>query len=512
MSRSTFVEQPATAATIDLTSVVSAVGGQIFSYLSLGSLLNGFKSPLLVSKTFRFNIFLSLCDWEILDFSQCPHLRKITDYNLQHLIQNIIWRAEIGQPVYQRDRIHTDTYMKVKNLDFSRCRVIEGNGIRYAIHFMPALHRISLASCSKLDAINFLIDDGVETLDNMQFLDLSGCRKVKFDQLGTLLVGLGGARIRLNDTIPQRLELNLIQLDVSHCSHEIDDASAGLIARFAPNLERINLSGAKKLTQNGLGLIAWMCRSTLKIFCARGCYKIELPYLITGMCQEIANTLTVISNPQEALPPNMVEGHNPNVGTIDYLDELKNAMHELISARHPDLVAEIVRIANDLVSRLKMFENEYRPMQDHDVGLFGRLEELEIELVGSIACTTQGCIATIAWLTGGRLQKLKVTTGTSPAYISAYDVAILQRLCGPHLKILEIDATVSFELFNGIHVPALSYGTNLTELDLSNSSGLIKDGNVTFLRSLHKLRSLKLNCLEFMENGLHDCLSTTTSY
>lgn len=40
---------------------------------------------------------------------------------------------------------------------------------------------------------------------------------------------------------------------------------------------------------------------------------------------------------------------------------------------------------------------------------------------------------------------------------------------------------------------------------------VVNDGDVSFLGSLSSLRGLKLDCLEFIEDGLHDYLSETAS-
>ncbi len=75
---------------VNLATVMSAVGPQIFSFLPLGSLLNGLRSPALVSKSFNDSIYTSIGDREVLDVSQCAHLRKITDDSLSTLVLTVL--------------------------------------------------------------------------------------------------------------------------------------------------------------------------------------------------------------------------------------------------------------------------------------------------------------------------------------------------------------------------------------------------------------------------------------
>jgi hypothetical protein len=90
MATATSVNDTADAQTTPnlASTVFSAVGSRIFSFLPLGSLLNGYSSPLLVCKSFYENFYLEMVDREILDFSQCSHLRRITDEVLQNCLKD----------------------------------------------------------------------------------------------------------------------------------------------------------------------------------------------------------------------------------------------------------------------------------------------------------------------------------------------------------------------------------------------------------------------------------------
>ena len=64
--------------TSDLTDIIAAVGPTVFSYLPIGSVINGYASPLLVNKIFHGAILEHLRAADLC-FSSAPHLRKIND-------------------------------------------------------------------------------------------------------------------------------------------------------------------------------------------------------------------------------------------------------------------------------------------------------------------------------------------------------------------------------------------------------------------------------------------------
>jgi hypothetical protein len=199
----------------------------------------------------------------------------------------------------------------------------------------------------------------------------------------------------------------------------------------------------------------------------------------------------------------MAEGRNQLVGSSQYVHELRNAMNEMLDSRtHDDH-----NISSRLVNRIK---SATLPTgcysQESKVGWFGMLEDLSIYMFGG-GYKNQGCIATIAWLNGGRLRKFKAS---SVAPVSIYDVLVLLRLCRG-LQVLDLSNLNVAHHFDGPGLLQLRWGSQLRELDLSCSRNIIQDGDVSFLRSLFNLRSLKLNCLEFGEDGLHYYLSETTS-
>lgn len=131
-------------ATTNLSTVIAAVGPQIFSFFPLGSLINGHRSPLLVSTIFHDSVFLCLGQSETLNLSSCPHLRKLSDKSLIRLIRNIVEICGAHHPEYpryvERRRVHNCSGMegcpcpiKAVHLDLSRCRFLKREGVYFAL-------------------------------------------------------------------------------------------------------------------------------------------------------------------------------------------------------------------------------------------------------------------------------------------------------------------------------------------------------------------------------------------
>ena len=467
-----------------LTSTMAAVGPQLLDFLPLGSILNGFNSPFLISKSFRDDVYVHLSGRKIFDFSQCAHLRKITDEDLIGLMRNVVRTSLMRNP----DRT---LLLKLEQLDLSRCRKIQGLAVHQCLRFMPNLQRISLASCSKFDpelaGFGRTNNPNAGQMDCLRHVDLSGCSKINTHMLFILLHALKGE--------------NITHLDLSGCSSQIDDAAAGFIASYMPKVEAVNLSGAKKITMFGFGILTWICRHTLKRLNVIGCVKIDFCPLLVCEKFKIIDMLSATHDPQDASPPNMVDDYNPYIGTPEYFDDLRIATRDTSSAPVRQLRLGLSSIVWDGIKQFEIDSGITR--DDHGIGLFGNLEELEM---GSNKRGMEGLIAIIAWLNGGRLRKVKVTEVTT-VDPSRFSINVLIETCGPRLKVLEIDSMRrNHESIPNPFQPALIRGACLCELDLSHSPELIR-GDVSFLSSLCKLRSLKLDCLSFNEDGFHDYLS-----
>lgn len=145
----------------DINDVISVIGSSIFSFLPLGSLLNGYHSPILVNRTFHDGIFVSLGQSETLDLSQCSHLRKITDDQLITLMRKIVditkASALDGDNDYHTGMTNiiggrmndncgsggiTCQYsIQLTHINFSNCRRLSGESIHYCLRHTPNLKR-----------------------------------------------------------------------------------------------------------------------------------------------------------------------------------------------------------------------------------------------------------------------------------------------------------------------------------------------------------------------------------
>ena len=367
-----------------LISIMAAVGPQVLDFLPLGSILNGNNSPLLISKSFRDDVYFHLSERIIFDFSQCAHLRKITDEVLIALVRNII-------RISRRILRHFDgrILLKAEHLDLSRCRKIRGEAVRHCFLFVRKLQRISLASCSKFDP-ELAEFNAIYQIEHLRHLDMSGCSKLNTHMLTILLPTLRGE--------------NITTLDFSGCSSQINDTVTIFIAHNMPNVEAVNLSGAKKLTVLGFGILTWILRNTLIQLNVNGCSKINFRDMLFCEIWKLSNELRAIRDPQDAKPPNMVDDCNPHIGTPAYLDDLRIATSD--ATLDPDIHLRL-HLSDMVWDTIKEIERDYCPgIPDHGIGLFGKLEELEIDYNKK---GMEGLLAIIAWLNGGRLRKLRVT-------------------------------------------------------------------------------------------------------
>lgn len=246
--------------TSDLTDIIAAVGPTVFSYLPIGSVINGYASPLLVNKIFHGAILEHLRAADLC-FSCAPHLRKINDEQLICLVQTILCKFK---------------YMKTKRLDLSRCRKLKGDGVIYCLKNMPNLESISLSSAARFDVTEDFKASTLET-KSLQCVDVSGCSRLGTQEISCIATKLSVGKIRI--------------LDLSFCSTLIGDDAAVSVARHCPNLECVNVSGSKKITTFGVAIIAFVCRGTLRCLSLRGCTSVKLSVLLYNHALALANEL-----------------------------------------------------------------------------------------------------------------------------------------------------------------------------------------------------------------------------
>ena len=405
----------------DLDTVMASVGNQIFSYLPLGSLLSGSSSPMLVNTTFHDCIFQCLGQYESLSLSACSHLRKINDDQLIGLVRKIIEvqngasctphtqaQDDASVVAVRRRRTHhaclgsgncTQSTIKVRHLDLSRCRSILGGGVSYCLQHMPNIEQIILASASRFSCSENDFASGLE-LNKLEFLDISGCSRV--DSVGF--------RDILTRTVPRAN--NIRHLDLSGCSARIDDSIVDPLLRCI-NLECLNLSGSK-ITEAGLGALCYVHREKLKRLSLRECKEIHLPRLLCTVFDEISRL--VVDHSQNAIdsgdfqrfiPEKLLKSVPPGKCNIYFLSLI--AVMSMRSEHYGGEQLVDLSIASDnLMASFKGKDEEVHGQNNNNRKgrMFGNLEMLDISLVGNRRIKLQGCASMIAWLNGGLLTEV----------------------------------------------------------------------------------------------------------
>ncbi|KAL7550524.1 hypothetical protein ACHAWF_013743 [Thalassiosira exigua] len=476
---------PPAEGTPDLNAVMAAVGYQVFSFLPLGSLLRGRRSPMLVNTVFHDGLFQCLGQAETLSLSQCRHLRRIDDDQLVTFIRNIVEVGEAHHPGYAR-RVHrrrahrcAETSacpcpIKVKHLDLSRCRAIRGDGVHFCLKHMPGVERVFLSHCSKFDASNCFAALGDLHASELTYLDVGGCPDLDTIGIKRLVTTLQGKWIR--------------HLDFSGCSQFIDDSVAGTVA-FCLNLECLNLSNAGGITTFGVGIIAYVTRNTLRCLSIRGCDQVHLPKLLMAASDELIE-LAGSDDDHRALPPNYAGDSNDR---SLYIAALCSVLVQMM--RVHDNVGEILHMSQRYMASFKKLDEKWSTVwglsgdRDRGARMFGNLEVLDLGHVGSEDIRLEGCLATIAWLNGGKLKQVDLEGLKS---VSHFDISVLGSTSGTNLKRLNASAMTEMP---SEHSACFFFHTmkNILELDLSGCNFWEGNSKGVALVFLTGLRSLKLD-------------------
>ncbi|KAK1739467.1 hypothetical protein QTG54_010010 [Skeletonema marinoi] len=475
----------------DLTDIVAAVGPTIFSYLPVGSLLNGISSSLLVNKIFRGAILEYLQEAACLSFSQCPHLRKINDDQLIRLVQRMLGDS---------------TCLKTKQLDLSKCRKLKGEGVIFCLKSMPNIEKLSLSSATRfhITGNNFNDPSVMAAMKHLKHMDVSGCSKLNTPEICCLSSNLSGSNIRV--------------LDFSGCSTLIGDDAAVSVAEHCHNLESINVSGSRKLTTFGVTIIAFVCRSTLRCLSLRGCESVKLTTLLYSHAREFpVNQLLqwwYSGEDISVLRHNVMEGNNNDNSFItrDYVDVVIAALKRIVDG--PVFTTE-----QDESERLLGLCKEYEERWTNHYGwvdrrgeqpLFGRLEKLDISDSYPIFCLSDpelaGVVAIISWFNRGKLREINLS-GLS---ISPYAVSSLALASGSRLQCIEVSylrVTGDFRVDQTWVSLMDEIGVSVCELDLSCCNALIDNG--TNFSEMNNLRSLNLDHLLIEDYNMAVLLSST---
>ena len=477
------------ATTVNLTDIAAAVGPTIFSFLPLGSLLNGLSSPFLVNKIFRDKIFEHLKEAVCISFSPYPHLRKIKDDQLICLVRNILGES---------------TCLKTKYLDLSKCRNLKGDGIIFCLKSMPNIERISLSSAIRFQIDNNFSDSALkEAIKRLYYVDVSGCTKLNTDGISCLASTLPGSNIRV--------------LDFSSCSTQIGDDAAMSVAENCRNLECINVSGSTKLTTFGVAIISYICRRTLRCLLFRGCVEVKLSTLLYSHAMECPMNEFVQwrdsgEDDLSVLRSKLMRENNDDNSflTHAYVEAFIKALQPLLNGGDDVIFVQRNLIESQRIMRLcKEYEEQWghQLAARHDEYLFGQLEKLDAS--GSYSTWIlshpqfDGILAVISWLNKGKLQEINL----SGLCILPDAVSAIACASGPRLKCMEVSS------LDRVRPPPQPWTSLLCvrgvcELDLSSSFVLINDTNVSEIE-MENLRSLKLDNLLYYDMEPLGLLSKT---
>jgi len=490
----------------------------VFAFLPIGSILNGHRSLILVNTIFHDGAFRCLGQAESISLSQCQHLRRIDDDQLIKLIRNMVEVGEAQHPGYarrvQRRRGHDCSGtaacpcpIKATHLDLSRCRSLRGEGVHYCLKHMPGARRVLCSSAARFDAAERFASCGDLQTSNLEYLDVSGC------------VGLENVGIkRLVTTVQGK---NIRHLDFSGCSEQIDDSVAGTVA-FCQGLECLNLAGAADITAFGVGLVAYVCRSTLRCLSLRGCKSVNLPKLLMSASDELID-LAGSEDDHRALPPKF-EGDNNDRSL--YIAALCSVLVQMM--RVHDNVGEILHLSQRYMASFKKLDDKWSSIwgvneeKDKEDRLFGNLEVLDIGHIGDDSIRLEGCIATIAWLNGGKLKQVDLEGLKN---VSHFDVSVLGSTSRNNFKRLNASAITDLpsEHSSCFFFHAMK---NISELDLSGCKHWEGNSKGVALVFLTNLISLKLDntdikeavlvtvltkCKKLLRLSVCDCADLTSS-
>jgi hypothetical protein len=459
--------------TSDLTDIIAAVGPTVFSYLPIGSVINGYASPLLVNKIFRGAIleYLRAAD---LCFSCAHHLRKINDEQLICLVQTILGKSN---------------YMKTKRLDLSRCRKLKGDGVIYCLKNMPNLESISLSSAARFDVTEDFKASTLET-KSLQSVDVSGCTRLGTQEISCVVTKLSVGKIRI--------------LDLSFCSTLIGDDAAVSVAR-CPNLECVNISGSKKITTFGVAIIAFVRRGTLRCLSLRGCTSVKLSVLLYNQALALANELLSwreSGHDYLSLLRQMTGSSDENAFlTASYVQALADSLIPLAYGQiNLRLQGESDRVIGLCKEYERQWASRYGWETTDETPLFGRLENLDLSHADlNYMGDDSRALAMISWLNKGQIRQLALACGFRDV-ISALALA-----SGSRLQCLEISN--NGRLDRPMQSLALFTLRGVSELDLSCCDTFIN--HTTTFQVMESLRCLKLDHLPIKDHNLEPFLLTT---
>ena len=474
------VTRSATRTAPDLNSVFGAVGFQICSFLPTGFLLSGTRSPMLVSTTVHDEVFRHFGQSQRLILS-AKHLHKVTDEQLIAFIRKVIEIMEAPDPRYRlkvvRRREHDCSSLplclcplKTEVLDLGNCRNLRGEALHFAVKHMPGLRTLLISNQVKFDAAQyFKHEKGNEhTLIMKKRLTYLGCQNCNMlDSTGvkSLVTRLQGKYIK--------------DLDLYGC-REVCDSIATTIA-FCEGLETLKLCGSAKITSFGVGLVAYLCRHTLRGLSLRYCSGVNLPELLFATSSELID-LAGSEDDARALPRNFSGGSHDRAL---YISALCSALVQMVRLNDTTALALSRRYKESFINLDRKWRRT-RHLGETDERMFAKIVHFDLSHVGRADIRLEGCLSTLAWLNGGSLRTLDIS---GLKHVSHHDLTVLSCATKSTLKTLGTQscAELPTEQNSCFTFVCLS---KIRELDLSNTRYFDAGNSGVAMVMLTSLRSL----------------------
>ena len=474
----------------DLNDVIASVGQHVFSYLPLGSVLNGFNSPALVNTAFRSAVIECLGQAEELSFSRCPHLRRIDDAALAGLAGAIGDGISAGRADGRPPR----PALRLRRLDLSRCRTLTGRGVRSVLGDAAGLESVVLSGASRVtcgDAFppgGDAPDGGREASApaNVRYVSLEGCSRVDAADLNHARHAIRGVR----------------HLDLSGVSTTLDDECVSLLTSVGA-LESLSLAGSKRITAVSVGVVCRVHRSTLKRLNLSGCEEV---YFMDIMWDAFVSMLDIYRDNREDINDGNYGSLIPRTYVQDtpvdvYGELLCDAIDFAWQEQRTNDMFEFTRIMVSQWIIMKAEEAEAsRNVSSSPTSscvLFQELESLDISLIGNRlngSCKLHGAIPALMWLNGGRLRDINLC-GLERNLLPSTDIKFLLEVS--NARTLNVRCTHRGTLrLTSRHLSEIDYSHGLTAINFPSTPS--------------RLISAKLDYAVLPEDTLTNLLRCTT--
>lgn len=441
---------------------------------------------MLVSTTVHDEVFRHLGQSQRLSLSSCKHLHKVTDEELIAFIRKVIEVLEAPDPRYKIKAVRRRTHdcssfpiclcpLKTETLDLANCRNLRGEALHFAVKHMPGLRTLLISNQVKFDATQYfkhetLTEHTLIMKGRLSYLGVQNCNMLDSAGVKNLVTRLQGKYIK--------------DLDLYGCQ-EVCDSIATTIA-FCESLETLKLCGSAKITSFGVGLIAYLCRHTLRGLSLRYCCSVNLPELLFATSSELID-IAGSEDDAMALPCNFSGGSHDRALYISALCSALVLMARLndstalaLSRRYKESFINLDRKWRRTAAR--------RNLGKPDERMFAKIVHFDLSHVGRADMRLEGCLSTLAWLNDGSLRTLDISGLTT---VSHHDITVLSCATKTTLKTLGTCCPeLPTEQSSCFTFVCLS---KVRELDLSNTRYFDGENAGVAMVMLTSLRSLTLD-------------------